>query len=106
MTTPNYGSYQLLNYANDTFLLELQSKISPSTLNSAAANLAGWFLSNELVSNGGQTKELTISNAIRQPELWQPKIKDVSAEQVESIKYLSTVAYMTSVREWGGVYLI
>ena len=67
MTTPNYGSYQLLNYANDTFLLELQSKISPSTLNSAAANLAGWFLSNELVSNEGQTKELIISNAIRQP---------------------------------------
>ena len=43
MLIPDYGSYHLIKYADDTILLELLGNTVPSTLPSAANELIDWF---------------------------------------------------------------
>ena len=58
MPNPNYRFCHLIEYADATILLELLSNNAPSTLDSAAADLANWFLSNEIVLNVGKVESL------------------------------------------------
>ena len=91
MPTPNYRSYHLIKYADDTILLELKNNFVPSTLPSAAIELVDWFQCYELVLNIGETKQMISSNARDNPICDNLMINGTSVEQVELFTYLGTV---------------
>ena len=91
MPIPDYGSYHLIKYADDTILLELLGNIVPSILPSAASELIDWFQFNELVLNVRKTKELIISNMRDNPTCDSLVIDGTAVEQVDAFKYLGAV---------------
>ena len=110
MLNPNYWFHYQIRYVDNAILLELLSNNSPYTLESAAADLEAWLLSNKLVLNVGKTNELIISSARDNTSCGQPSDQWLSVEQVESFKHLVTAVdakfgFEANTQGWPGALL-
>ena len=62
MPSPLAKNYHLLQYADDTVLIELLHGDEPSSLQQASESLMNWCANNNLTINVRKTKEMFFSN--------------------------------------------
>ena len=91
MPSPSTKNYHLLQYADDTALIELLHGDEPSPFQQASESLINWCANHNLLIDVRKTTERFFSNRRFSPACYDLILNDVHVVRVQNFKCLHTI---------------